>query len=139
MEEHGDEELEDGSGNTVFLKGLLNLRLEAELTQRNEQRMRYLLSGLGFVVAVPIFTVPAIHRWAVGNLPELSSFYEGILGRSLELFAYAITFLLYELLSGLRGITYQPVFSAIAGWLSETEGVKRSRCAAPYKGGTPGI
>ena len=125
VEEHGDEELEDGSGNTVFLKGLLNLRLEAELTQRNEQRMRYLLSGLGFVVAVPIFTIPAIHRWAVGNLPELSSFYEGILGRSLELFAYAITFLLYELLSGLRGITYQPVFSAIAGWLSETEGVKR--------------
>ncbi len=126
VEEHGDEEMKDGSKNTVFLWGLLNLRLEAELAQRNEQRMRYLLSGLGFVVAVPMFAIPAIHRWAVGNLPELSSFYEGIVGRSMELAAYAMTFLLYELLSGLRGIAYWPMFSRLAGWLSNMEGVKKS-------------
>lgn len=118
VEEHGDEERKEGEGGSVFLWSLGNLRLEAELAQRNEQRMRYLLSGLGFVVAVPMFTIPFIHRWAVGNLPELSSFYEGMAGRSLELSVYAISFLLYELLNGLRGISYRPMFFPWIRWLS---------------------
>jgi hypothetical protein len=124
VEEHGDEERKEGEGGSVFLWNLGNLRMEAELAQRNEQRMRYLLSGLGFVVAVPMFTIPAIHRWAVGNLPELSSFYDGIAGRSLELSVYAISFLLYEFLNGLRGIPYRPVFSAWIRWLSHLKNLQ---------------
>lgn len=111
VEEHGDERM--GEAGSVFLWSLKSLRVEAEIEQRNEQRMRYLLSGLGFVVAVPMFAIPAIHRWAVGNLPELSAFYNGITGKSLELSAYAMTFFLYEFLNGLRGIPYRPAF----GWL----------------------
>lgn len=110
VEEHGDAEIAAKEGNTVFLQGLFNLRLETELAQRNEQRLRYLLSGLGFVIAVPIFTVPSIRRWAVGNLAELSGFYDGIAGRSLELAAYAATFFFYELLNELRGVPYRPLF-----------------------------
>lgn len=125
VEEHGDEERKEGEGGSVFLWSLGNLRLEAELAQRNEQRMRYLLSGLGFVVAVPMFTIPAIHRWAVGNLPELSSFYNGITGRSLELFVYAISFLLYELLNGLRGISYRPMFFSWIKWLSNLKNLQK--------------
>lgn len=112
VEEHGDERM--GEGSSVFLWSLKSLRVEAEIEQRNEQRMRYLLSGLGFVVAVPMFTIPAIHRWAVGNLEELSAFYDGIKGKSLELLAYGLTFFLYEFLNGLRGIPYRP---ALGGWI----------------------
>lgn len=120
VEEHGDEEMEGKKGSSVFLWSLGNLRLSAELEQRNEQRMRYLLSGLGLVIAVPLFTVPAIHRWAVGNLAELSYFYDGIAGRSLELAAYAMTFLFYELLNELRGIPYQPALRTIIRRQGET-------------------
>lgn len=120
VEEHGDEEVDAKKGSSVFLWSLGNLRLEAELEQRNEQRMRYLLSGLGFVIAVPMFAVPAIHRWAVGNLAELSYFYDGVAGRSLELAAYAMTFFLYELLNELRGIPYQPLLLKIVRRVGNT-------------------
>lgn len=117
VEEHGDERL--GEGSSVFLQSLASLRAEAETTQRNERRMRHLLSGLGFVVAVPVFTIPAVHRWAVGNLEELSAFYDGIAGQSLELAAYAVTFLLYGLLNGLRGIPYRPMLKRLVGRVGE--------------------
>lgn len=117
VEEHGDERLLEGG--SVFLCSLKDLRLEAESMQRGEQRMRYLLSGLGFVVAVPMFAIPAVHRWAVGNLEELSAFYDGMAGKSLELAAYALTFLLYELLNGLRGIPYRPMLNRLIRWMGE--------------------
>lgn len=117
VEEQGDEKM--GEGSSVFLWSLKSLRVEAEIEQRNEQRMRYLLSGLGFVVAVPMFAIPAIHRWAVGNLKELSAFYDGIRGKSLELLAYGLTFFLYEFLNGMRGILYQPALSGWIQWMGE--------------------
>ncbi len=120
VEEHGDER--GRQGNSVFLWSLNSLRTEAETVWRGEQRMRYLLSGLGFVVAVPMFTIPAIHGWAVGNLEELTAFYDGIAGKSMELVAYAVTFFLYEMLNGLRGIAYQPVFGGLIRWMAQLPG-----------------
>lgn len=114
VEEHGDERIKEG--DSVFLRSLKSLRMEAETARRNEQRMRYLLSGLGYVIAVPMFAIPAIRRWAVGNLEELSAFYGGIAGKTLELTAYVMTFFMYELLNGLRGIPYRPVFGRFVRW-----------------------
>lgn len=105
VEEHGDEQIH---GSSVFLQGLGHLRREAEMEYRNEKRMGYLLAGLGMVVGIPIFFMPAIRQWAVGNLPELSAFYSGAIGRAAELTALAMTFTMYCFLRELRGAKYHP-------------------------------
>lgn len=100
IDEHGDEEKE---GESVYLWSLSHLRRELELDYRNRRRMQHLFSGLGLVIVVPLFTLPWIRQWAIGNLPELSSFYQGAAGRAMELVILSITLAFYQLLEVIKG------------------------------------
>lgn len=103
VEENGDEKGEGRHGESVFLWCLGNLRREVEENRRNEQKMRYLLNGLNFVITVPVFALPYIRNWALESLPELSTFYEGWKGRIFELITLVVAFYMFRGLLILRG------------------------------------
>ena len=109
VDEHGDELWEDGKGSALQ-HCLGSLRREVEQESRRYRQQRHLLAGLGLVIIVPVFTIPAIRQWATGNLPELTSFYYGAAGRCMELVILAATFYTYRMLGEWKGRKYQPIF-----------------------------
>lgn len=128
VDEQGDEQGEGGASAMQHCLGCL--RREVEQESRRKKQLAHLLAGLGLVIVVPVFTMPAIRRWAVGNLPELESFYRGMPGRIIELLALGVTLSMYLLLDEWKGRRYQPALLGTAKRLSGKEPVQRfvQRC-----------
>ena len=101
------------------------LRREVEQETRRRKQLAHLLAGLCFVIVVPVFAMPAIRRWAVGNLPELEAFYRGTAGRCMELFALGITLFMYLLLDEWKGRKYRPMLLGAARRLADKKTVRR--------------
>ncbi len=99
IQEYGDKKLENGE--SLFLKNLNYLKEEiyVEVTKRN--RMKFVFNGLIFTVALPIFGMKGIERWAT-SISELSSFYEGSFGFVMTVAIFLSTVICYTLIINLR-------------------------------------
>lgn len=115
IDEHGDNTVPEQ--HSVFQENLTHLRKMAEENARREQRMRYLLSGLGLVIIIPVYALPAIRSWAVGSLPELDAFYSGWAGNAMQMGIFLLTVALYQLFQELKGKKYNPALLSFVRWL----------------------
>ena len=99
IQEYGDKKLE--TGESLFLKNLNYLKEEiyVEVTKRN--RMKFVFNGLIFTVALPIFGMKGIERWAT-SISELSAFYEGAFGFVMTSVIFVSTVACYTLIISLR-------------------------------------
>lgn len=76
--EYGDKKLE--RGDSLFLKNLNFLKEEVNIELLKQQKNNNLFSGLTIVSLLPIFAIKPIENWAVGNMPEIATFYKGAYG-----------------------------------------------------------
>lgn len=74
---YGDSHREDKS---VFLENIGYLRDEIRIEMLKQKRINHAFSGLSFMTIFPVFTLPFIEKWGIGNLPELIKYYDGAFG-----------------------------------------------------------
>lgn len=97
--EYGDREVNHQS---LFLFNLTNLKTEVHLELLKMKQRNYLYSGLTFVILTPMLLLKGIEAWAMANLPELGSFYHGIVGMVLRIVIVGISLLVYCVVTDLK-------------------------------------
>ena len=86
------------------------VNIQTAYLQLEQQSPNIIITNGGTGIAQRDVTIPAIRRWATGNLPELTNFYYGAAGRCMELVILAATFYTYRMLGEWKGRKYQPIF-----------------------------
>ncbi len=77
VQKFGDVQTE---GKSLLLNNLNYLKQEIEIEILKRQRLDYLFKSLSLIAVMPIFFLPLIEKWAVGNLKELAMYYHGEYG-----------------------------------------------------------
>lgn len=91
---------------SIFLQNLSDMRNEVNLEMRNMSENNYMFQALTFVAMVPILFLYPIRIWAISNLSELDSFYNGRVGILIGIFLYLLTITCYTLVSSLKLTKY---------------------------------
>ncbi len=99
VSEKGDTYENDSS---VFINKLIKLKENINAELNHMKKTTYLFSGISLACVVPVFTLPMIKSWALSNIPELASFYNGKLGIITSVIAFLISILFYNATNALK-------------------------------------
>lgn len=97
--EYGDKEVD---GQLLFLNNIKYLKQEIAVELLKRKELKYRFSGLIWIAVLPVFFLPAVESWAVGNLPSLTEFYRGAGGIILSAVIYLATWIIYMMLNQLK-------------------------------------
>lgn len=97
--EYGDKEVD---GQLLFLNNIKYLKQEIAVELLKRKELKYRFAGLIWVAVLPVFFLRVIEGWAVGNLPELASFYRGAPGMLLAAAVYGMTWVIDIMLGQLK-------------------------------------
>ncbi len=100
IKEYGDKVLDDGQW--LFLKNLNYLKEELNVEILKKKQNNYMFKGLKTIAVLPIFFLKPIELWAISNMPEMSEFYRNGSGTIAMSICFAITILIYQLISNLK-------------------------------------
>lgn len=90
------------NGQSLFLANLLNLKSEVLVEILKLEQINYRFSGLILTALFPMFFLQAIEEFGVSNIPELSSYYNGIFGIFTSLLIFASTLFSYSMINKLK-------------------------------------
>lgn len=107
----------DGDGN--FLDALSYLKEEINAEKLKQDNIKHKFSTLTGICLCVVFFLKPVEMWAIGNMPELSSFYSGMAGKAVMVVIFILCFACYYLIDVLkeskRGeIVKQNIWSKIA-------------------------
>ena len=97
--EYGDKEVD---GQLLYLNNIKYLKQEIAVELLKRKELKYRFSGLAWITVLPVFFLPAVEEWAVGNLPSLGSFYRGASGILISAVIYVSTWIVYIMLNHLK-------------------------------------
>ena len=100
IKDYGDKDLDNGS--SLFLTNLNYLKEEINMELLKMQMIKNAFSLLEIIAIVPVMTLKLIEMWAVGNIEELATTYEGRYGIIAMTVIFAITMLCYKIISTCR-------------------------------------
>lgn len=95
IQEYGDTER---GGESLFVRNLSDLREDILNYLLQLDRLQAEFTGLTFITLVPLLVLPVIKSTAIGTLPELQTFYDGVLGVVLPMLYLAGTILVYSII-----------------------------------------
>lgn len=115
IQEYGDTELD---GESLFVRNLSDLREDILNYLLQLDRLQMEFTGLTFITLVPLLVLPVIKTTAIGTLPELRTFYDGVLGVILPVIYLVGTVMVYSVIVEMQELdakknTYQ--------WLRKVE------------------
>ncbi len=96
---YGDRKVE---GQSVFIRNLGYLKEEINIEQLKRRRIENEFMGLSGLTLLPVFAVKPIEKWAITQMPELKSAYEGLMGMGTTAAVVIFTIVIYRLISGLK-------------------------------------
>ncbi len=99
VEEFGDKIV---GGISVLLLNINILKSDIYIELMNRKETDYKFSGMTFIVLAPVYTLRIIRNWVVDMVPELITFYDGILGISLMIIIFLLTIIMYNMVNELR-------------------------------------
>lgn len=85
-------------GQSLFLQNLTYLKEEINIELRKREKIDHKFKGLVFVTVVPMYFLPAIEGWAIGNVPELYTYYHGAYGIIVSVAICTISLVTYNVL-----------------------------------------
>jgi len=96
---YGDRKVHDQS---LFLLDIKDLKqsLEDDLLSRNLRKSKFM--ALIPISVIPVFILGVIRSWAVETMPMLQRFYMGSTGVLLEIACFAISFVVYKIISTMK-------------------------------------
>lgn len=74
---YGDRKVD---GKSLFLTNLSCLKQEINMEVLRRRKLEHLFSGLIGISLMPVFAIKPLEKWAVGNMGEMSAYYEGRMG-----------------------------------------------------------
>lgn len=95
----GDKEV---NGQTVFSINLKDLKREIMIEKLKREKLNYLFSGLTFLTLMPLPLLSLAKTWAVSNIPELFTWYNGTYGTVALCGLFLITLLIYNIIKELK-------------------------------------
>lgn len=95
----GDKEVD---GQTVFSINLKDLKREIMIEKLKREKMNYLFSGLTFLTLMPLPLLSIAKGWAVGNIAELYTWYNGTYGIVSLCGLFGISLFIYNILKELK-------------------------------------
>lgn len=87
---------------TVFLFNLKELGKEITIEKLKKQKKRYVYMGTTSLTILPIFSIPFIENWAIGNIENLYTWYHGIAGITVLTMLFILTLSIYNVLKMMR-------------------------------------
>lgn len=95
IQEYGDTER---NGESLFVRNLSDLREDILNYLLQLDRLQTEFTGLTFITLVPLLVLPVIKSTAIGTLPELGAFYDGVLGVILPVIYLVGTVMVYSVI-----------------------------------------
>ncbi len=96
---YGDKNDDTGS---IYLKNLSYLKEDVNVEILKRRKLSSQFIGLSLVTILPVFSIKFIEAWAVSNMPELRSRYEGFSGIITTVILILMTIGIYKIISILK-------------------------------------
>ena len=118
---------------SVFLENIGYLRDEIRIEMLKERRINHSFSGLSVMTILPVFSLPFIEKWGISNLPELSTYYNGLFGMVASIIITILSIMAFSMISFLKnpyryiskehpyidGILNEPRIYYLVEWIRE--------------------
>lgn len=75
---YGDKKLKDGS---LFIKSIGYLKEDINIYILKQKAVENTFMGLSWICILPIYFLKPMEMWAISNMPELSAYYDGRVGK----------------------------------------------------------
>lgn len=92
----------DDVHNSYYLKNLVFLKKQVFLWILDREQLNYYLSGIAYIVILPIQCLKGVELWASSNLSELGRYYEGTYGIVSRFILLLVTLVCYVVVIFLR-------------------------------------
>ena len=96
---YGDKKLKDGS---LFIKSIGYLKEDINIYVLKQKAVENTFLGLPWICILPIYFLKPMEMWAVSNMPALSSYYNGTLGKMTVLLMAIMSFGMYKIVMNLK-------------------------------------
>lgn len=107
IKDYGDKDLENGS--SLFLTNLNYLKEEINMELLKKSHIKNAFAFLEIIALVPVMTLKLIEMWAIGNIPELATTYDGRYGIITMTVIFAVTLLCYIIIQACRNTEREEV------------------------------
>lgn len=96
---YGDKKIGEES---LFIRNLGHLKEDLHIEQLKRRKLHSEFMGLAGLTILPVFAMKPIEMWAISNIPEIQSVYEGIQGSIMTLLIGIITIGIYKMIQILK-------------------------------------
>ena len=96
---YGDKKTKDGS---LFIKNLSYLKEDINIHILKQKAIENTFMGLTWICVLPIYLMKPIEIWAVSNMPNLKSFYEGNRGKIISIIIAFLSLSIYKIIINLK-------------------------------------
>lgn len=88
--------------NSIFLLNLNYLKQEINFEILKQNRMNHIFKSLSVITIIPVFLLKPISLWAITNIPEMKSYYEGTYGFIVELIMFVLVLVSFIMIEQMR-------------------------------------
>lgn len=96
---YGDKKTKEGS---LFIKNLGYLKEDINIHILKQKAIENTFMGLTWICILPIYFMKPIEIWAVSNMPNLKSFYEGNRGKIISIIIAFMSLGIYKIINNLK-------------------------------------
>lgn len=96
---YGDKKLKDGS---LFIKSIGCLKEDISIYILKQKAIENAFMGLSWICILPIYFLKPMEIWAVSNMPELSAYYNGSLGKMSVVLLAVMSLGVYKIVMNLK-------------------------------------
>lgn len=96
---YGDKKID---GKSLFLQNIGYLKEDINTEILKREKTNSLFMGLFGVTILPLFSIGFVAQWGMSNMPELATFYYGILGRIVNVLITILALIIFAVIMKLR-------------------------------------
>jgi hypothetical protein len=96
---YGDKKMKDGS---LFIKNMSYLKEDINIYILKQKAVENAFMGLTWICILPIYFMKPIEIWALSNMPELSNYYGGTLGKISVILLAFLSLGIYKIVVSLK-------------------------------------
>ena len=96
---YGDKKLKDGS---LFLKSISYLKEDINIYILKQKAIENTFLGLTWICILPIYFLKPMEMWAISNMPELTTYYNGSVGKMSVVLLAVMSIGIYKVVMNLK-------------------------------------
>jgi len=97
--EYGDRKID---GASLYLKNINNITQELQMEVLKRDKIDYIFQSLTIIAIAPLFVIKILRDWAINTFAITSMFYDGKVGKVVEIVILLMGFLCYNILKRIK-------------------------------------